>query len=104
MLVTFRTKAHPDITMFGDVALRLLKTMGHSGTVPSAMLPQDIPAALRRLRAALASDEGTAPLERPAGQDDEAEEDRVSLKNRAAPLMQLLEAAERRKVPVTWTE
>ncbi|MHB1236388.1 MAG: DUF1840 family protein, partial [Gallionella sp.] len=28
MLVTFTTKAYADITMFGDVALALLKMMG----------------------------------------------------------------------------
>ena len=35
MLVTFTTNAYADITMFGDVALAMLKMMGHSGTVPA---------------------------------------------------------------------
>lgn len=30
MLVTFTTKAYADIIMFGDVALALLKMIGHS--------------------------------------------------------------------------
>jgi hypothetical protein len=34
MIVTFRSKAHADIMMFGDIAVNLLKLMGHSGTVP----------------------------------------------------------------------
>ena len=45
MLVTFSCPAYADITMFGDVAIRLLKMMGHSGTVPSALLAADVPAA-----------------------------------------------------------
>lgn len=49
MSVTFTTRAYADITMFGDVALTLLKMMGHSGTVPSAILAADVPAALSRL-------------------------------------------------------
>ena len=53
MLVTFRTKAHANITMFGDVAVTLLKLAGHSGTVPSAILAQDIPAALVKLEGGL---------------------------------------------------
>src|SRR5690606_24478116 len=53
MLVTFSTKAHPDITMFGDVAVQLLKLAGHSGTVPSAILARDIPATLARLEGGL---------------------------------------------------
>ncbi len=84
--------------MFGDVAIHLLKLMGHSGTVPSAILPEDIPAALERLRAGLAAE--------PAGADDtpgnEQGEPPVSLKNRAFPLIELLEAAVREDVPVRW--
>ena len=38
MLVTFTTSAYANITMFGDVALHLLKLMGHSATVPGALL------------------------------------------------------------------
>jgi hypothetical protein len=34
MLVTFSCPAYASITMFGDVAVRLLKLMGHSGTGP----------------------------------------------------------------------
>lgn len=53
MLVTFTTDAYADVTMFGDVAQTMLKMMGHSGTVPSAILAQDVPEALRRLTAAV---------------------------------------------------
>ena len=49
MLITFKTRAsYPDITMFGDVALQLLKLMGRRETVPSAMEPEDIPATFER--------------------------------------------------------
>ena len=54
MLVKFRSDAG-DMTMFGDVAIELLKMMGHSGTVPSAMLAKDIPAAVDRLKHAVAA-------------------------------------------------
>ncbi len=59
MLVTFTTKAYADITMFGDVALALLNMMGHSGTVPSAIRAEDVPATLSRLTAAINA--GKAP-------------------------------------------
>jgi hypothetical protein len=45
MLVTSTTKTYADITMFGDIALTLLKKMGHSANVPGAILAADIPAA-----------------------------------------------------------
>lgn len=34
MLITLKTKSYADITMFGDVAIKLLQMTGHSGTVP----------------------------------------------------------------------
>ena len=52
MLVKFQTKSQATITMFGDVAVTLIKLMGHSGTVPSALLAEDVPAALARLTSA----------------------------------------------------
>ena len=55
MLVTFRTEAHADILMFGDIAIQLLELMGHSGTVPGALLADEVPAALDRLRNAVAT-------------------------------------------------
>ena len=50
MLVTFKTDAHADIMMFGDVALTLLKLMGLSGRVPGALLAEEIPTARPRRR------------------------------------------------------
>jgi len=63
MLVTFTSDAYADITMFGDVAVALLKVMGHSGTVPSAIVAEDVPAALSRLTAAIAAEETLTPAE-----------------------------------------
>ena len=101
MIVTFRTKAFANITMFGDIAVRLLKLMGHSGTVPSAVLPEDIPAALGRLRTAIGAKESTTP-DAVLIQDEELDEVPVSLENRALPLIELLEAAIRENAPVRW--
>jgi len=49
MLIRFDSKAGT-ITMFGEVAISLLRLMGQSGAIPGAILSQDIPAALARLR------------------------------------------------------
>ena len=90
MLVTFSTPAHGDVTMFGDVAMRLLKMMGRSNTVPSALYAEDIQAALERLKAALDPARSSPKPNLPA----EAEEDAaVSILHRAQPLIELLEAA-----------
>ena len=103
MLVTFRTNAYANITMFGDVAIQLLKMMGHSGTVPSAILARDVPQALARLKAAIAKDKSeTAAPSRGSAQEEDSEEPSVSLANRAFPLIELLEAAAERKSDVMW--
>lgn len=105
MLVTFRTKAHANITMFGDVAIRLLELMGHSGTVPGALAADDVPRALRRLRDAVERQSSRESdfdngAEQAAG--DDSDQVHVSLKHRALPLIELLEAAARDEVTVTW--
>ena len=100
MLVTFSTSAYADITMFGDVALRLLKLMGHSATVPGALLAEDIPAALQRLEAAVETDKKLPePEQSEAGEEGEAA---VSLSHRALPLIELLKAAAKEKSNVMW--
>ena len=100
MLVNFDSKAGA-LTMFGDVAVQLLKLMGHSGTVPSAILAADIPAALDRLKHAL--DQGAAAP--PATADDEdrhAGRTPVSLRQRAYPLIELFERAAKTNADVMW--
>lgn len=99
MLVTFRTKASGNVTLFGDVAIQLLKMMGHSGTVPSAILARDIPAALASLRQALAS----APAEAARPHDDDGEEP-VGIRRRAYPLIELLTASAKAGADVMWEE
>lgn len=101
MLVTFRTKYYPNITMFGDVATSLLKAMGQSGKVPGAIQHEDIPAALHRLKESLLAAEthqeaGKAPA------DEDAKEQPVTLDQRAIPLIELLESAVREKEHVVW--
>lgn len=97
MLVTFTTDAYADITMFGDVALALLKMIGHSGTVPSAILAADVPAALSRLAAGI-----EAAKAAPSVDDEDEDEPQVSLSNRALPLINLLTAAAREGCDVMW--
>ena len=103
MLITFKTRASADVTMFGDVALKLIKLMGRRDTVPSAMEPEDIQSALDKLRAGAAAEEAPAN-ENAAESDEDGSKNRVSLHNRAVPLIELLEAAQKKNVPVMWEQ
>jgi hypothetical protein len=105
MLVTFRTKAYPNITMFGDVAKQLLELMGHSGTVPSAIKAEDVPNALARLEGAIAQRRAAEPAN--AREDDGARDGydsprKVTLAQRAVPLLELLRTAAAKKHDVMW--
>jgi hypothetical protein len=101
MLITFKTEAYASITMFGDVAVALLKLMGHSGTVPGALMPEDIPDALKRLRASVAA-APDAYLDTKSGAEVGGDEQHVSLANRALPLIELLTAAGAANKHVLW--
>jgi hypothetical protein len=98
MLITFKSDAYADITLFGDVAQRLLKMMGHSGTVPGAILAEDVPAALDRLKQGIEL-EKTPPE---SMQDKEPDDQAVSLKYRALPLIELFTAAAKKNCDVMW--
>ena len=102
MLIRFETPAYATITMFGDVAITLIKLLGHSGSVPGALLAADIPAALERLKRAVAEHPDTPldPATPPQRQRDESPH--ISLAHRALPLIELLEAAAREDENVLW--
>jgi hypothetical protein len=99
MLVRFDSKAGT-ITMFGDVANTLLRLMGQSGAVPGAILAPDIPAAVERLQQAV-----SGQIERTANRNkDEDAEPPVNLRQRAFPLIELLERAAKAGTDVIWEE
>ena len=96
MIITFKSKAHADVVMLGDVARELIRLMGKSDALPSALAAGDIPRALSRLEA------GLAELAQPEPDDDEDEDDKVLLHTRALPLIDMLNAASAADVPVMW--
>jgi hypothetical protein len=100
VLVRFDSKAGT-ITRFGDVATRLLRMMGQSGAVPGAVLAADIPAAVSRLRQALAGQRENPPAQKDRKEDEEPP---VGLSQRAFPLIELLERAAKRGDDVIWEE
>lgn len=118
MLVRFHSKASGSVTMFGEVATELLRLMGMSGMVPGAVLAQDVPEALRRLRQAAESPEGDRIPQPPQPprpprpkketakdeQDDDREVAKVNLRTRAYPLLQMLEEAAAEECAVVWED
>jgi hypothetical protein len=99
MLIKFDSKVG-SLIMFGDVAVELIKMMGHSGTVPSAILAADIPQAIARLDAAL----GTLPPDARSKADAERKDDavKVSLRKRAFPLIELCRRVAEADADLLW--
>ncbi|MEJ2115058.1 MAG: DUF1840 domain-containing protein [Gammaproteobacteria bacterium] len=102
MLITFETKAYANITMFGDIAKKLIKFMGHSGTVPGAIKADDLPKALERLQIAVRTEMANGQEDKQ--EDEDESEAYVSIDKRAKPLIDLLKAAIERNTDVMWDE
>ena len=106
MIVKFSTSIG-SVTMHGDAAVALLKGMGHSGTVPGAILAADLPGALAQLQRMLetSGDSTGAQAPLPPSQYDEEERERepvITLKTRAVPLLDMLRTAIARKSDLMW--
>jgi hypothetical protein len=104
MIVKFSTRAGA-LTMHGDAAVTLLKAMGHSGTVPGAILTADLPAALSSLRKALEEQARVPPPPEPATTDEDDEREReppVSMRMRALPLIDMIGTAIARDSDLMW--
>jgi hypothetical protein len=106
MMIKFGTK-FGQVLMQGEPALALVRLGGHSGTVPGAVLANDLPGFLQRLRAGLelhGDQYSPAPLPpEPHASDDEQPAERpVRLRLRAVPLLEMIETAVRQPSDLMW--
>jgi hypothetical protein len=104
VLVRFSSVETESVTMFGDVAKRLITLLGGSGTIPGAIAAEDIPAALQRLRQSLLAQKQQAddPESDLEDSKDDDKEPAVELSARAVPLIDILERASAADAPVMW--
>jgi len=98
MLVTFKTSAYANITMLGDIGLKMLEMMAFGSSVPGAINAEDVPSALKNLQSAL---DKLPPQVEPAGDADD-DQPAVSVHTRAVPLVELLQAAVADEAYVRW--
>jgi hypothetical protein len=104
MLVRFSSIETESITMFGDIAVQLIKMLGASGAIPGAIGAKDIPAAVQRLRKQLqvhAAEQSESSDVEP-DHDAKDREPPVALMTRAGPLIDILERAGKADAPVMW--
>lgn len=91
-MIRFETKNHPDVEMLDKHALAMLKMMGLSDAVPSALSEDRVETALENLKAAVA--------EQAVG--DNWDDQQISQKTRAQPLIDLLTKALADNEHVMW--
>ena len=110
MLFVFKSKAAADVTMFGDVAKNLIGILGKETAEPKGIVTvEQLPDAIRRLRAAIDEDKARgADANDDKNKDEDAGAERsgmaapVSLAQRAWPLLEMLELSQKEGVPVVW--
>lgn len=107
-LVVFRSKAAGEIFMFAETARRIFQIIGRDDAPRGVITAGEVPGALARLQAAV--DEEKAALKAAGEQAEHAErrgEDgeparAITLGQRAFPLLEMLRAAHKKHVDVTW--
>lgn len=107
----FRSRDDADVVMTQVVAERVLQAIGKDASKEGIVTPEQLPAALAALQAAVQADD-TSRSGRP--NDDEADRDErdaddsrggsdaVSLRRRVWPLVEMIKRAQAAGVPVTW--
>lgn len=109
MLVIFKSDVSADVIMHGDAGKTLIAAVGKDPEDAKGIVTvEQLPDAIARLRAAIEEDRARHAL--PTEDDEAADRDAgrtgmaapVSLAQRAWPLMDMLERAQREQVPVVW--
>ncbi len=108
-LVVFRSKAAAEIYMFAETAGRLLQIVGKTESERGVIRAEEVGEALNRLAAAVEQEKTELRNERARREADDrtgdAHSERVlpiTLGQRAFPLIEMLRAAQRKQVDVTW--
>ena len=106
MLYKFKSKAAADLIMLQPNGRRLLEIIGKSGTPSKGiLLPEQMPAAIAALEAAIAREEAAMK----AAQTEAAERgeelprpDAVSLRQRALPFIEMLRRCQQAGKEIVW--
>jgi Domain of unknown function (DUF1840) len=94
MLYTFKSGATGNLIMSAERADQLLGIIGKEPAVRGIVAAAALPAAIEAIVQAVAADDAARP---PATQDDE-----VTLRQRAWPLVELFKHAQQAQVAVVW--
>ncbi len=102
MLYKFKSKAAGDVIMLGPNGDQVMRILGREPAAKGIIEVAAMPAAIGALEAAVAAAESAAanPAEVDAPQSPGA--DRVSLRQRVWPLMEMMKRAHAAREPIVW--
>lgn len=105
MLYTFRSKAAGEVIMMGPIGDELLRIIGKEPASPGVIDPAMMPAAMLALEEAIAREESLPPQT----ETDSAEQDpdllrdeRVTLRQRAWPFVEMMKRAHAENAEIVW--
>lgn len=104
MAVKFKSKVTGDLLMLTSHAEALMRVIGREPSVRGILQPEDMPAALAALKA-LPTEEETPPEPDEDGQAPASPsfaDEHVSLRQRAWPLIQMIERAQAGGASIVW--
>jgi uncharacterized protein DUF1840 len=107
-LVVFRSKAAGEIFMFAETARRIFQIIGRAEAPRGVITADQVPDALQRLADAVEQERAQikAAQEEAEAADKQGDgtvrEQPVTLGQRAFPLIEMLRAAQKKNVDVTW--
>ncbi|SKA88613.1 protein of unknown function [Thiothrix eikelboomii] len=101
MLVRFDSKVGA-FSMFEKDARTMIKLMGHSDTIPGAILGADVEKTLQTFQTSLNEVAKQETQDRSTKSDDEEAEESVSVNRRAYPMLELLKKAAKHTETVMW--
>lgn len=98
MIYKFKSKASGDVIMLGALGDRLLTLMGKEPAAKGIIEPAAFPAAISALQAAVAEEE----REQAQATEDEAATPSISLRQRAWPLIDMMQRCQAAQEPIVW--
>jgi len=108
MIYRFRSKATGDLVMMGPVGDRILRLMGREPAPQGIIEVAALPAAIAALEQAVAADEAGGGANAQADADDDSGDgkgagaDKVSLRQRAWPLLEMMRRSQREGHDLVW--
>ena len=105
MIYEFKSRATGNVVMTQKVGERLLAIIGKTPGPTGIILPEQMPAAIEALEAAVAKERAQEPPPEEADADDERDPERaqaVTLAQRAWPFIDMLRTAAAAEREITW--